>query len=276
MKDVFAWSREQTRVESETERHLEEVRRDGFTVLPAHIPAADALELRRRVLACYDAQSDECGGHDALLRIGDHDNAKGLCAYDPHFLGLLEDDKVLGLVEAYLEEEPGDFVLYEQRGVIHRTDSGNKTHPWHRDIVFQHLTTSRPLGMTALYCLDDYGPANGATEVLPGSHLFAALPSHGYIATHLRPLHVPLGSIILFDVMLFHRGGPNRGATPRLSITEIFTLQFVRQEISFPDLLGAEFEDDSRLSRLLGYRYRSERSIRDARWEKLTSQSKAR
>lgn len=84
---------------------------------------------------------------------------------------------------------------------------GNAPQPLHRDSA----GCSGQL-MAAMVWLDDYGPANGATQVVPGSHRIAeptALP---------QILSGDAGDILIFDPDLLHGATSNVGGARRRSL----------------------------------------------------------
>jgi ectoine hydroxylase-related dioxygenase (phytanoyl-CoA dioxygenase family) len=120
-------------------------------------------------------------------------------------------------------------------------------------LTYQHFVASRPLGISALYCIDDFTAKTGATTVLPASHFIEGFPSRPYVEKHQRLVEAPAGSIIVFDAMMYHRGGENRSGRTRLGINHIFVLPLIKQQIDLPAALGGKFRDDPVLGRLLGY-----------------------
>ena len=72
--------------------------------------------------------------------------------------------------------------------------------------------------MTAMYMLDDVGPSNGGTLVIPGSHLIVSQATPGQKIPDLPPpinVAAKRGTIMLFDHRLLHGTGVNRTAEPR-------------------------------------------------------------
>ena len=74
----------------------------------------------------------------------------------------------------------GTFTLYESQGVINPPGEEYSAGKWHRDFPYQHFTSST-IGVTSLYCVDDFTISNGATAVIPASHRSAAFPSEDYV-----------------------------------------------------------------------------------------------
>lgn len=112
---------------------------------------------------------------------------------------------------------------------------GESAQPWHHDD--QSLTLPRPrpsCGLSAFWAIDDTTAANGATEVLPGSHRWGAEPPGTGLrrvfhdatakadpASHPDAVAVelPAGSLMIGKGTLWHRGGANRTDRSRLVIT---------------------------------------------------------
>lgn len=91
----------------------------------------------------------------------------------------------------------------------------------HRD-----LSAQRPGDMIgALAYLDDYGPANGATRIVPGSHRPApdAPPFDFNDESHAVQLAGRAGDILVFDYDLVHAGSLNvQGARRRTLLISYF------------------------------------------------------
>lgn len=87
----------------------------------------------------------------------------------------------------------------------------------HRD-----LSSQRP-GDTALAIvfLDDYGPANGATRLVPGSHRHGTLADYDD-ATQAVQLSGQAGDILVFDADLVHAGSLNASGARRRSLLLTF------------------------------------------------------
>jgi ectoine hydroxylase-related dioxygenase (phytanoyl-CoA dioxygenase family) len=250
-------------------RHIEEIALDGYTVLPDVLSNRELQLARAKIDQIYETQVAELGGLQYLEAIGDIYTAACLLAYDEFFLSLATKPRVLALVEHFL----GDyFTLMMQNGIINVPEVGDDQNPgrWHRDLGYQHFTSSRPLGITALYCIDDFKEETGGTRVLPGSHKAEVFPSEEYIQRHQHTVEARAGSAIIIDVMLYHRGGHNRSEHVRRGVNNIYTLPLIKQQISLPSILKGRYREDTFLSKLLGYDSETDASVQEFRQRRLT------
>src|SRR3546814_6390326 len=92
---------------------------------------------------------------------------------------------------------------------------------FHRDLPHQHFVSSRPLAINALFCIDAFLEANGATLVVPASHKEERFPTDGIVSATQTPVEAPRGSFLVLDAMVYHSGGVN--TTGR---TEVHTSEF--------------------------------------------------
>ena len=227
---------------------LEELDRLGFTIV-ADAVAADLLAGMRDALDRVLRAQTERFGETELGQIGDSGTARALIDEDDVFLALLCLPRLDPIIEALLG--PAAIVMQQNGIVIPGNALEHGQQSWHRDLPYQSWVASRPLALSALLAIDDFTEANGATLLLPGSHRHAEFPSGGFIERRQQPALMAAGSIVLFDAMLYHRGGVNRSASPRRAVNTVFSVPLLAQQIAFrarPDL-------DARLRRRLGSDY---------------------
>lgn len=235
---------------SEIDRHVEEISVSGFTVVPGVIDESELPEAHRRVDSVYERQASEVGGAQNLRAINDETIARCLLAYDDYFLKLAIAPKILALLEKLL----GDyFTLLQQNAIINLPDMVSYQTSWHRDLIYQHFIPSRPIAVSALICLDNFSKETGGTHVLPGTHKLEKFPSQAYVERHEVAVNAKAGSAIVFDSMLFHRGGVNSSKNPRRGLNHLYSLPFIKQQIDLPRILDGKYADDLFLRKFLGY-----------------------
>jgi ectoine hydroxylase-related dioxygenase (phytanoyl-CoA dioxygenase family) len=253
---------------TDLERGVEEIKLLGYTIVPNALTAEELVSARLKLDRIYNQQVEEVGGEEQLAAINDSYTARCPLAYDEYFLAVATNPKVLSIVERFL----GDFfVLMLQNGVINIPSVGNEQNAgyWHRDLNYQHFISTRPISVSALFCVDDFSEETGGTFVLPASHKTEAFPSEEFVRQHEQVINAQAGAAIVFDSMLYHRGGHNRSPHPRRGINHMYTLPLIKQQINLPRMLQGKFSDDPFLSKFLGYTSESDDSVVEFRRKRL-------
>ena len=104
-----------------------------------------------------------------------------------------------------------------------------------------------------MWAMDDFTAENGATLLLPGTHLIADSEP----PPNVEPVSAEMsaGSVLLWDGSLFHAGGANRTNAARLGVTVIYCRAWLRQQenqfIGVPPSLVKTLP--SQLQKLIGY-----------------------
>ncbi|MDC0922913.1 phytanoyl-CoA dioxygenase family protein [Gammaproteobacteria bacterium] len=180
-------------------------------------------------------------------------------AFDEIFLKLPFNQKLVNLIEELIE---GEFILNQQNALINPPQANYSQAKWHRDLPYQHFVTSKPIAISALFCIDDFTHLNGATHVLPGSHKEEWLPSENQIHDSSKQLEASSGQFIIIDSMAFHSGGINNSDNNRRGINHVFTIPYFKQQINFHDQLQHYHLSDFQ-QKVLGFRSLSPSSLQD-------------
>ena len=177
------------------------------------------------------------------------------------------------LALAFAEAELGQSCLLSAMLAIN-LHPGETVQPWHFDDNSAKVPRPRPaLGISAFWAIDDTTDINGATEIIPGSHLWddhriAAAVSPVDFAGNTPPagrdtgdradavkLVMPSGSLAITKGTLWHRGGANRSDRPRMIITPQYCAGWVRQLenmcLAVPREVAASLPERAR--ELIGY-----------------------
>ncbi len=223
--------------------------RDGYVVFERVL---DAVGVKR----IHDALQPHLGADVAGRNVfeGFYSNrVYNLLSKSPVFGDLITHPLPLAFAEADL----GESCLISALLAIN-LKPGETSQPWHYDD--SHIMVARPrpsFGVSAFWTLNDTTNDNGATEVIPGSHLWgdflpdAATKSidfvtskHAgqqalratdpdYVDTGARSdavkVTMPAGSLMLAKGTLWHRGGPNRSDSSRLIVTPQYCPGWARQ-----------------------------------------------
>jgi len=250
--------------------HAERIRLAGYCVLAGALSAADTADLAARLDEVLRRQTEEFGS-ERLEQIGDGFTARCPLVDDAAFLKLATHPRLLALVRLLLGEY---VVLMQQNGVINPPQEGHTQGAYHRDLPYQHFVSSRPLAISALFCIDPFRTETGATMVIPGSHHVERFPSPEVAASAEVSVNADAGSFVVFDAMLFHRAGDNRSGRVRRAVNNVFSVPIIAQQISLPSALNGRYSDDSELARLLGYDSTPAASVVDWRTRRLRRSGK--
>jgi len=247
---------------TDADQHAERIRVSGVSVVPGGYSPDEVAYLSRRIDALLVEQAARAGGIETLAEIGEHETLRCCLVHDEAFVRLASNARVMDVCRQLL----GDYiVLMQQNAIVNPPGRAHRQTACHRDLPYQHFVSSRPLAISALFCVDPFTRENGATIVLPGTHKIEQFPSETLAAEIEQPVEAPAGSFLLFDSMLFHRAGHNGSSMPRRGVNHVYTLPFIAQQISLPDVLGGRYADDPALSRLFGYQTKPAPSI-EAWW----------
>lgn len=244
-----------------------DLRINGFTILPSGLDPAFLTSLQSALDHVYQDQATELGGEAILQAINDADTVRCALSYDAKFLRVATVEPLLRLAERLFGTE---FILTQQNGIINRPEKDNTQARWHRDLPYQHWTSSKPIAINALLCVDDFTCENGATFVLPATHRHAQFPTPGFVMRNGRQLEAPAGSFLVLDAMLFHRAGINSSHAVRRALNHVIGLPFLSQQINIPAAMrqnGKPTPDDPAIQKYLGYRWNPPGSAKE--WREL-------
>ena len=225
--------------------------RDGYLVFENVLSDAQLAEIKTALSPYLDQNikgRNEFEGRDS-------NRVYAMLAKSPVFADLVTHPLALKFVEADLGE---DCLLSACLAI--RLHPGETAQPWHYDDSHYRWPRPRPsLGVSTFWAIDAMTETNGATEILPGSHLWADEAVEGAIAAEdfsregrregdpacaaeaasarrtpgARPdamkAVMPAGSLMVAKGTLWHRGGANVSDAPRLIITPQYCPAWTRQ-----------------------------------------------
>src|SRR5581483_11925747 len=228
--------------------HVERIARDGYTVVENAIEPdlVDAL-------------------HDDILRLereksvrpahNDFEGTQTIRIYNLLVYGKLYERipvhaSVLPIVEGVLD--PGCLVSSLSSIAIL---PGESAQPIHADDQLIPLGKPHvPTVCNSMWALTDFTEDNGATRIIPGSHLKNHSPTYGKHYDSI-PAEMPRGSVLVWHGSLWHGGGANRTDRRRVGIAMNYCAGFIRQQenqqLGIPREIARGFSP--RLRELVGY-----------------------
>ena len=232
---------------SARDAHVARIRRDGFTIVenaidPAQVDALNAalgrLERERNIKPAMNGFE----GH-RTVRI------YNLLEFGAPFDRIPVHDSVLPVVEGVLD--PGCLISSLSSIAI---DPGERAQPIHADDMVIPLAKPHiPIVCNSMWALTDFTDANGATRLVPGSHLGPNPEYGGHYET--IPAEMKSGSVLIWDGALWHGGGANRTDARRTGIAMNYCAGFIRQQENQQLGLSPELVKtfSPRLQELVGY-----------------------
>jgi ectoine hydroxylase-related dioxygenase (phytanoyl-CoA dioxygenase family) len=255
---------------------IEAIRRDGYVLLENLLSALELSALREAL-----------GPH--LERHFGRNSFEGrktervytLVAKGKPFADLVEHPLVLEVCDAFLQP---NYLLTASQAI--RIHPGEAPQGFHTDDSFFPMPRPRPpLSMATIWAIDEFTADNGATRVIPKSHLwgderpagaatgedFASVRRYGLgdaegelakfgvgdkpLEAASIPAVMPAGSVILFMGTLWHGGGPNTSSAPRTAVSNQYGQPWARQQENFTLAVTPEAASSmsTRVQELLGY-----------------------
>jgi len=134
-------------------------------------------------------------------------------------------------------------------------DPGETAQPIHADDQLLPIPKPHvPIVCNSMWALTDFTEANGATRIIPGSHLRDHSPEYGRPYESIAA-EMPRGSVLVWHGSLWHGGGANETRRRRVGIAMNYCAGWVRQQenqqLGIPRPIARRFSP--RLRELVGY-----------------------
>ncbi|MBA2626064.1 MAG: phytanoyl-CoA dioxygenase family protein [Acidimicrobiia bacterium] len=228
--------------------HLERLGRDGYTIVEGAIEAElvdgllDDLDRLVRDLGVRPAGNSFEGA--STLRV------YNLLVHGPRFAEVPVHPSVLPIVDGVLG--PGCLVSSLSSIDIR---PGETAQPIHADDQLIPLPKPHPPTVcNTMWALTDFTEENGATRIIPRTHLADASPNYGEAYGSIAA-EMPKGSVLVWHGSLWHGGGANRSAERRVGIAMNYCAGYIRQQenqqLGIPPDTVRSFPP--RLQELVGY-----------------------
>jgi ectoine hydroxylase-related dioxygenase (phytanoyl-CoA dioxygenase family) len=231
------------------ERVREALARDGCAVVERLVPAASmraALEELAPWIEATATGRDDFAGR-RTRRTG------GLVARSPTCRTLIQHPLILAVTKQLLEGATSFQLHLTQLIAIGPGEPGQ---PIHRDqwaFDFFPFPKGYEVQCNTIWAMNDFTAENGATRVIPGSHLYEDKLQLEH--EDCEAAEMPAGSVFVYTGAVYHGGGANRSDQTRYGLNLTYARSWLRQEenqyLSVPFELARELPDE--LLRLIGY-----------------------
>jgi ectoine hydroxylase-related dioxygenase (phytanoyl-CoA dioxygenase family) len=228
------------------DEHVYSLETRGYSLVQNFLEAAHCERLKAKLSEAVENYVPFGSKQSELDRYLMHD----LLARDLAFAELLGDPRLQQLVAPILGEH---WIMYAFTSSSLPPSGINYGHRIHVDCPRFNASYVFNLGM--IWALDPFTRDNGGTQLLPGSHHSASVPSEVYFDQHCSSIECPRGGLILFNARVFHRSGVNHSSDWRHSLTLNACRPFMKQRMDWIKLIPSEISSklNSQARRLIGF-----------------------
>lgn len=229
---------------AQNEADLTALERDGYVILPGLLRPDECQALRATITPLLERTGRNAFEGHRTQRI--YSVLNKTRALDR----LVDQSRVLTLLDRLLL--PNYLLSQFQVINIQPGEAAQILHP--DDGLYPVPRPRQALSVATIWAIDEFTEVNGATVLVPGSHRWP----DGRTPTDADPrlaAVMPAGSCLLFLGTLWHGGGANRSAAPRLAATAQYCQPWLRTQEAFTlstsmDVVRNASED---IRRMLGY-----------------------
>jgi hypothetical protein len=205
----------------------------GFTMLRGALTHQRAAALSAALDAGF-ASAVATWGTDHLKRIGQYGAIRNLPDLGQDFIDLLGDSPVNPLLDRVLR---AGYILHSFDGLILAPGEGRFPWDFHTDLeslVGFAPVRSRVPAVNVLYYLDRVTPENGATWLVPCSHLSSwSSPDTDAAANFAVQAVGEAGDILVFDARVSHCAGNNTTDRSRRLIKTLFCEPWIQPQMDY-------------------------------------------
>lgn len=207
---------------------MEKILKEGFVVVEEVLDEDFMIKVKSYLEQSIEKEAEYHGGKDYK------EYGMLLCApiYGGPFLEIADNQKLM---------QPFDWALGDTSIIYVYTSSclppKGKNHASRIHVDRPHFTGDFLESLGCLIMLDDFTEENGATWILPKSHLSKEAPDEKFFYQNAIRVTAPKGSVFYFHLRLWHAGGVNMTDNWRHSIGIGMVRGFIKQRIDIPGAL---------------------------------------
>ena len=218
--------------DSSTAGIIEVIERDGVAIVDGFIESSWLDDFNMAVQTSVDNFVPyDYGEPEAMEFLGRQTvRLNGLASKAPGYIDLISDERLLGVMDHFLAPNCGQYQLNSSEVIeIHGGETAQTLHL--DDVIWpvHFWAPDRLLQFNVMVAGTDFTEANGATQVVPGSHKWdhakrEAKPNEVARAT------MKAGSAVFIPGKTLHGGGANTNGARRRAIVASYVLGWLRTQ----------------------------------------------
>ena len=221
------------------QKYISKLIKEGYCLLPPIIDQNQCDFLKKRLNNFHKKYKDAYARNEKTEhRLNHQDDEKivyNLQNKHIDFIKIASSDSIIDIVEPYLQKgsyEQADDIIIRQ--MTARNPSKNRgLQQLHIDSRIPGLPYS--IMVVATIMLDQFTTLNGATRLIPRSHLLKNYPENRKVYKNEKIITGEPGSVLLMDGGLWHGGGENIDGTSRWGVLFTYVRWFIKQAFDFTE-----------------------------------------
>jgi ectoine hydroxylase-related dioxygenase (phytanoyl-CoA dioxygenase family) len=241
------------------ESHFQNLKQEGYTIVRGYHDHSKDLDILSELM-------DSSFNRQTLLRKQLNHDMKSdgvafhVLAENPQYLNFFEILVKKGLFQDLKENFfKANCILNSFTALNNVPNEPNFSSIIHRDLRF--YSGEFPVMVNCLLMVDDFTIENGATYLLPKSHLVEDKPTDEYFYKNAIQATGKRGDLIIFDSNVFHASAPNKTNQNRRALPITISRSFMKQLLDYPRAITTElgmsmYSFSKEVQQALGYHSR--------------------
>lgn len=213
-----------------TDDHKLQFKKDGYFILENILDDAQLALVRKAVEYLAKAEYDLglshlYSGSGKLQRVWNLLNKSSV------FRDIIQHPDIINAMEWIFDRDTTHQKYYLSSFQANILKPGAEAQKWHLDTPIPVPHPVWTLKANTIWLLDDFTEINGATEIVPGSHVFPDRPQNTdeILQTAGKKVIAKAGSVIVTSGMLWHRSGNNVSNASRTVLLGSFAASYARE-----------------------------------------------
>lgn len=209
---------------------LNDFNRDGYVVIQDALSQVQVAKLKQRV-GELAAKEQESGRSHFYSQSGKLQRVWNLLSKGAIFSEVLDQELIITAMDKLFDRDTIHDKYYLSSFQANILMAGAEAQKWHLDTPIPEPHPDWIIKSNTIWLLDDFTETNGATEVIPGSHLIPHRPQtdHPLFISGQKKVLAKAGSVIITHGALWHRSGHNQSDQSRTVLLGSFAASFTRE-----------------------------------------------